>query len=327
MARRRKGRAIDGVVLLDKPQGVSSNHALQRIKYLYGAAKAGHTGALDPLATGMLPICLGEATKFSQFLLEADKRYQTTAKLGIRTDSSDADGEVIERKAVGDYSVEQIKALLVEHFSGEIEQVPSMFSALKHNGQPLYKLARQGIKVEVKSRRVTIYSIELLDYRPADAEIDLEVHCSKGTYIRSIVEDLGLMLGCGAHVQVLRRLDSGPYKAPMMRTLAEIEAIAGVGADEKVTEAQKQCDLEGLDALLLPAWTAVDHLTRITIDEDQAVALGYGQSIQLIDHDQPAAEQILIFTRDESEPRFLGLGQLSDDGVLKPKRLIQTAQG
>ena len=326
MARRRKGRAIDGVVLLDKPQGVSSNHALQRIKYLYGAAKAGHTGALDPLATGMLPICLGEATKFSQFLLEADKRYQTTAKLGIRTDSSDADGEVIETKPVGDYSVDQIKALLVEHFSGEIEQVPSMFSALKHNGQPLYKLARQGIKVEVKSRRVTIYAIKLLDYRPEQAEIDLEVHCSKGTYIRSIVEDLGLMLGCGAHVQALRRLDSGPYKAPMMRTLEQIEAIAGVSADEKVTEAQKQCDLEGLDALLLPAWTAVDHFPRVAIDTSQTVALGYGQSIQLQQQDHSAAEHALIFTQDESEPRFLGLGQISDDGVLKPRRLIQTAQ-
>lgn len=325
MARRRKGRAIDGVVLLDKPQGVSSNHALQRIKYLYGAAKAGHTGALDPLATGMLPICLGEATKFSQFLLEADKRYQTTAKLGVRTDSSDADGEVIETKPVGDYSIELIQSLLVQHFSGEIEQVPSMFSALKHNGQPLYKLARQGIKVEVKRRRVTIYSIELLDYRPAQAELDLEVYCSKGTYIRSIVEDLGLMLGCGAHVQALRRLDSGPYKAAMMRTLEQVEAIAGVAADEKVTEAQKQCDLEGLDALLLPAWTAVDHLPRVAVDVNQTVAIGYGQSIQLEQQDQ-AAEQILIFTRDEENERFLGLGQVSGDGVLKPRRLIQTAQ-
>lgn len=321
MARRRKGRAIDGVVLLDKPPGVSSNHALQRIKYLYGAAKAGHTGALDPLATGMLPICLGEATKFSQFLLEADKRYQTTAKLGVRTDSSDADGEVVEIKPVGDYSADQIEALLVEHFSGEIEQVPSMFSALKHNGQPLYKLARQGIKVEVKSRRVTIHSIKLLAFR--GDEIDLEVHCSKGTYIRSIVEDLGLMLGCGAHVQMLRRLDSGPYQAPMMRTLAQIEAIAGVSADEKVTEAQKQCDLGALDALLLPAWTAVDYLPRVEIDADQTVAIGYGQSV---DCGQPECAQVLIFTQAENASRFLGLGQISDAGVLKPKRLIQTAQ-
>ncbi|MEH6825557.1 MAG: tRNA pseudouridine(55) synthase TruB [Motiliproteus sp.] len=322
MARQRKGRAIDGLVLLDKPAGVTSNYVLQRIKFIYGAAKAGHTGALDPLATGMLPICLGEATKFSQFLLEADKRYQTTAKLGVRTDSSDADGEVIETKPVGDYPVEQIEALLVEHFSGEIEQVPSMFSALKHNGQPLYKLARQGIKVEVKSRRVTIYAIKLLALR-AD-EIDLEVHCSKGTYIRSIVEDLGLLLGCGAHVQVLRRLDSGPYKAPMMLTLPQIEAIAGVGADEKVTEAEKQCDLKALDALLLPAWTAVDHLPRVEIDAEQQRKIAHGQPIPC---DQPPMDQVLIFTQGASEQRFLGLGQISDQGILKPQRLIQTAQG
>ena len=321
MARKRKGRAVDGLVLLDKPAGVSSNYVLQRIKFIYGAAKAGHTGALDPLATGMLPICLGEATKFSQFLLEADKRYLTTAKLGIRTDSSDADGQVVETKPVESYSVEQIETLLESHFSGEIEQVPSMFSALKHNGQPLYKLARQGIKVEVKSRRVTIYAIKLLAFR--GDEIDLEVHCSKGTYIRSIVEDLGLMLGCGAHVKVLRRLDSGPYKAPMMLTLAEIEAVAGVAADEKVTEAEKQCDLKALDALLLPTWTAVDHLPRVEVDTEQQRKLGHGQPVS---SDCPVLDQVLIFTQGESEQRFLGLGQVSDLGLLKPLRLIQTAQ-
>lgn len=326
MARRRKGRSIDGVVLLDKPGGISSNAALQRIKYLYGAAKAGHTGALDPLATGMLPICLGEATKFSQFLLDADKRYRTTAKLGIRTDSSDADGEVIETRAVGDYSVEQIKALLVEHFSGEIEQVPSMFSALKHNGQPLYKLARQGVKVEVKPRKVTIHRIELLDFRPAQAEIDLEVHCSKGTYIRSIVEDLGLLLGCGAHVQMLRRLDSGPYKAEQMRTLDELLAIAGVKADEKVFEPEKQCDLAALDGLLLPAWTAVQHLPRVVLSQQQAQRIAQGQRVRLDSDQSEAAEQAQIFTRDENGERFLGLGKVSEERVLQPVRLVQTAQ-
>lgn len=299
MARKRKGRAVDGLVLLDKPAGVSSNYVLQRIKFIYGAAKAGHTGALDPLATGMLPICLGEATKFSQFLLEADKRYLTTAKLGIRTDSSDADGQVVETKPVESYSVEQIETLLESHFSGEIEQVPSMFSALKHNGQPLYKLARQGIKVEVKRRRVTIHAIKLLAFR--GDEIDLEVHCSKGTYIRSIVEDLGLMLGCGAHVKVLRRLDSGPYKAPMMLTLAEIEAVAGVAADEKVTEAEKQCDLKALDALLLPTWTAVDHLPRVEVDTEQQRKLGHGQPVS---SDCPVLDQVLIFPRAKANNVF-----------------------
>ncbi|RDE18103.1 tRNA pseudouridine(55) synthase TruB [Motiliproteus coralliicola] len=325
MARRRKGRAIDGVLLLDKPGGISSNHALQRVKRLYGAAKAGHTGALDPLATGMLPICLGEATKFSQFLLDADKRYRTTAKLGIRTDSSDADGEVVETRPVGDYSREQILRLLEQHFSGEIEQVPSMFSALKHKGQPLYKLARRGEKVEVKPRRVTIHHIELLDYRPEQAELDLEVYCSKGTYIRSIVEDLGLLLGCGAHVSMLRRLDSGPYKADMMLSLEAIEEIATVSETDTAADDEKQRDLKALDALLLAPWTAVADLPRVIVDAEQAVRLGHGQKIRC---GAATADPVLIFSEPDNgatEGRFLGLGQVSDNGVLIPRRLIQSS--
>ena len=322
MGRRRPhGRPVNGILVLDKPAGITSNAALQRAKYLFYAAKAGHTGSLDPLATGVLPVCFGEATKFTQFLLEADKTYRSTFCLGVATETGDSDGAITAENSAAAITQSAIAELLPQ-FRGAIEQVPSMFSALKHNGQPLYKLARQGIKVEVKSRRVTIYSIELLDFRPVEGEIDLEVHCSKGTYIRSIVEDLGLMLGCGAHVQVLRRLDSGPYRAPMMRTLAQIEAIAGVSADEKVTEAQKQCDLNGLDALLLPAWTAVEHFPRIELDALQQTRIGHGQSIDLTD--QPAAEYVVIFS--QGEQRFLGLGQISDDGVLKPRRLIQTAQ-
>ncbi|WP_421868784.1 tRNA pseudouridine(55) synthase TruB [Motiliproteus sp.] len=336
MARRRKGRAIDGVLLLDKPGGISSNHALQRVKRLYGAAKAGHTGALDPLATGMLPICLGEATKFSQFLLDADKRYRTTAKLGIRTDSSDADGEVVETRPVGEYSREQILELLEQNFTGEIEQVPSMFSALKHKGQPLYKLARRGEKVEVKPRRVTIHQVELLDYRPEQAELDLEVYCSKGTYIRSIVEDLGLLLGCGAHVSMLRRLDSGPYKADMMLSLDELERVAAASemdsanssekaADTIAANGEKQRDLKALDALLLAPWTAVADLPRVIVDAGQAVRLGHGQKIRC---GAATADPVLIFSEPETgaiEGRFLGLGQVSDNGVLIPRRLIQSA--
>ena len=183
MGRRRKsrGRSVDGVFLLNKPTGLSSNAVLQRVRRLYDANKAGHTGALDPLATGMLPICLGEATKFSQHLLDSDKRYITTAKLGIRTDSSDADGEVIEEKPVPSITAEQVEALLQAHFSGEIEQVPSMFSALKYNGQPLYKLARKGIQVEVKPRKVKIYEIHLKELR--EDEIDLEVFCSLSFFL------------------------------------------------------------------------------------------------------------------------------------------------
>ncbi|WP_315981354.1 tRNA pseudouridine(55) synthase TruB [Aliamphritea spongicola] len=264
MARRAKGRPVDGIFLLDKPGGISSNRALQIVKRLYGAAKAGHTGALDPLATGMLPLCFGEATKFSQFLLDADKRYITTAKLGQRTDTSDADGQVVEERPLpADLSFERIDELLQQEFTGQITQVPSMFSALKHNGQPLYKLARQGIEVEVKSRQVTVYSIDVLDFR--GDEVDLDIRCSKGTYIRSIVQDMGEMLGCGAHVQMLRRLDSGPYKAADMMPLAELEALV-----EKMTP---EVDLDGiqkhLDGLLLPPWSPVADTPEVVLDESR----------------------------------------------------------
>ena len=200
--RRNRGRRVDGILLLDKPQGITSNEALQQVKRAYGAAKAGHTGSLDPLATGMLPICLGEATKFSQYMLDADKVYITTAKLGVRTDTGDAEGEVVSERpvAVGQADIEQA----LEQFRGEITQLPSMFSAIKVDGQPLYKLAREGKEVDRPSREVSIYRLELLDVR--GDEVDLEVHCSKGTYIRTLVEDLGEVLGCGAHVTMLRRL-------------------------------------------------------------------------------------------------------------------------
>ncbi|TCK04971.1 tRNA pseudouridine(55) synthase TruB [Marinobacterium mangrovicola] len=314
MARKPKGRRIDGVFLLDKPGGLSSNAVLQRVKRIYGAAKAGHTGALDPLATGMLPICLGEATKFSQYLLESDKRYRTTAKLGVRTDSSDADGAVIETKPVPDnLSREQIEALLVEHFSGEIEQVPSMYSALKHNGQPLYKLARQGIQVEVKPRRVTIHEIKLLDLR--EDELDLEVYCSKGTYIRSIVEDLGLMLGCGAHVSVLRRLDTGPYQEPMMMPLEQLQALAEMREGDDT-----ECIQGRLDQLLLPPWTAIASLPALELCESQAKRLQCGQGCA--DYFEQRGEVRLFITGTE---RFIGVGEVADNGILKPKRLMSTA--
>ncbi|MFT4993975.1 MAG: tRNA pseudouridine55 synthase, partial [Paraglaciecola sp.] len=196
MARKRKGRAIDGILLLDKPLGISSNHALQRVKRLFFAAKAGHTGALDPLATGMLPICLGEATKFSQFLLEADKTYLVTAKLGVRTTTSDADGDIVETKVVN-VSQAQLDSAC-EQFRGPIKQVPSMFSALKHQGKPLYFYARQGIEIDRPARDITIFSLSVSRFE--GDEVDMQVHCSKGTYIRSLVDDIGQILGCGAFV-------------------------------------------------------------------------------------------------------------------------------
>ena len=196
MGRRRKGRAINGVVLVDKHQGASSNNILQRVRWAFGAAKAGHTGALDPLATGLLPICLGEATKFSQFLLDTDKTYQVTAKLGVRTTTSDADGEVVSEKPV---AVEEAQLdTAIDTFRGTTDQMPSMYSALKHEGQPLYKYARQGIEVPRKVRPITVYSIERTRFE--GDELDMTIHCSKGTYIRTIVDDLGEKLGCGAHV-------------------------------------------------------------------------------------------------------------------------------
>jgi len=316
MGRRHKGRQLDGVFLLDKPPGVSSNGVLQYVKRLYGAAKAGHTGALDPLATGMLPLTFGEATKFSQFLLDADKRYQTTAKLGIRTDSSDADGKVIERQDVGEHVSESlIKELLIKHFSGEIEQVPSMFSALKYKGQPLYKLARKGETVEVKSRRVQILNIELLAYRPELGEIDLDVRCSKGTYIRSIVEDLGLMLGCGAHVTVLRRLESGPYKAAMMITIEQLDALAATIDDE--TEQQRN---QRLDALMIPTYSPVEHLPKLSIDKVQQLLLFQGKPIEL---ERSAQSLVRIHLSDDDQ--FLGIGEINEAGILRSKRLLSTS--
>ncbi|WP_286240126.1 tRNA pseudouridine(55) synthase TruB [Neptuniibacter halophilus] len=317
MGRRRKsrGRAVDGVFLLNKPPGISSNSALQQVRRIYGAAKAGHTGALDPLATGMLPICLGEATKFSQHLLDSDKRYITTAKLGIRTDSSDADGEIVEQKPVPDnLSRAQIEALLIEHFSGQIEQVPSMFSALKHQGQPLYKLARKGIQVEVKPRQVTIHEIRLTDLR--EDELDLEVFCSKGTYIRSIVEDLGHLLGCGAHVSMLHRLDVGEFKSEQMMSLDELR--------EKVPENAGESEQKGiqteLDKLLLPAWAAVADLPAASLDQKQSDLILHGQSV--VQDSYPEGSMVRLFTAAET-PRFLGVAEVVEQRF-KPKRLVCT---
>ena len=319
MARRQKGRPVHGIFLLDKPGGISSNRALQIVKRIYGAAKAGHTGALDPLATGMLPLCFGEATKFSQFLLDADKRYITTAKLGQRTDTSDADGEIVEERPLPDnLSAEQINTLLQREFTGLITQVPSMFSALKHNGQPLYKLARQGIEVEVKSRQVTVYSIELLDFR--GDEVDLDIRCSKGTYIRSIVQDMGEMLGCGAHVKMLRRLDSGPYKAENMMPLADLEQlVAEMGSDATPESIQMH-----LDGLLLPPWSPVADTPEVALTEQQTRTLCFGQTVWLDISTNGYPLETLIRLVDEDSGRFLGIAEIDSGGKLLPRRLMST---
>ena len=217
--RRNKGRSVNGIFLLNKPSGLSSNQALQRVKKLFDANKAGHTGSLDPLATGLLPICLGEATKFSQFLLDSNKHYLSTFILGIRTETGDADGEVVDRSDASNLTKEQIISA-VANFKGSTKQVPSMYSALKHNGQPLYKLARQGMVVERDARDITVFKYDILDFRAGkEAELDVEVHVSKGTYVRSLAEDLGSLLGCGAHVSALHRHIAGPFNDGQSTTL------------------------------------------------------------------------------------------------------------
>ncbi|KLO03596.1 tRNA pseudouridine synthase B, partial [Morganella morganii] len=255
MARRRRGRNINGIVLLDKPQDISSNDALQKVRRLFNAAKAGHTGALDPLATGMLPVCLGEATKFSQFLLDSDKRYRVIARLGQRTDTSDSQGEVISERPLS-FTAEQLAAAL-ESFRGDTLQVPSMYSALKHQGRPLYEYARKGITIEREARPITVY--ELLFIRHEGDELELEIHCSKGTYIRTIIDDLGEKLGCGAHVTMLRRLQVATYPAERMVTLEQLQEMRRM-ADESETPLET-----ALDPLLLPMDTAVSHFPQVNL--------------------------------------------------------------
>lgn len=311
MARRRKGRNINGVLLLNKPLGGSSNQILQRVKRLYYAAKAGHTGALDPLASGMLPICLGEATKFSQFLLDADKTYQVTATLGKRTTTSDADGEVVEEHPVN-ISLGILEKVL-QTFRGPIKQVPSMFSALKHNGQPLYTYARQGITIEREARDIEIYALELLRFE--GNEVDLNVHCSKGTYIRSLVDDLGQLLGCSAYVSKLHRSQVTDYPADKMISLEDLEQIA---EDSKGNvDEPADADYRVLDDLLLPMDTAVSKYPIVALDDEQSNFYRHGGTIRL-----GADTRGLHRVFDQGNTRFLGIGQIDELGVLSTKRLV-----
>ena len=299
MARRRKGRNISGILLLDKPQDISSNKALQQVKFLYGAAKAGHTGALDPLATGMLPICLGEATKFSQFLLESDKGYRVVAKLGVRTDSSDSTGEVVETKPINVSNQQLLKAL--DKFRGDISQVPTMFSALKHNGQPLYKLARQGITVEREARNISIYHLNLIRFE--GDEVELEIECSKGTYIRTIVDDLGQELGCGAHVTALHRNFVADYPVDGVITMQQLEN----GRQEKLS----------LDPHLLPLDSPVLHLQEAILDNESRHYFCHGNPVAYPDLEQ--GDYIRVYDEDND---FLGVAEVDEELMLAPKRLV-----
>lgn len=310
--RKKKGDLINGVVLLDKPQGISSNSAVQKVKRLFNAQKAGHTGALDPLATGLLPVCLGEATKISQYLLDADKGYYVKAKLGAITTTADAEGEIAESFDLPTSSNEQF-AEVVKAFVGNIQQVPPMFSALKYKGQPLYKLAREGKEIERKARDITIYSIDIVSY--SSEEFELQVACSKGTYIRTLVEDIGKALNSGAYVLELRRTLAAPFSLEDCITLEALEGEVSAAQTPKVAKALK------------PVSYAIQHWPQLILTAGQAHDLSFGRRITLepqqcvLNHDN---ELVGIFTNraENQAPEFLGIGNIKQ-GILVPQRLIQ----
>ncbi len=312
--RKRKGRPVDGVLLLNKPAGMTSNQALQRAKRLFFVEKAGHTGSLDPMATGVLPLCFGEATKFSQFLLDADKAYRTTVCLGLVTDTCDAEGEVIEQTSAESVTQTQIEKAL-NSFRGVIQQVPPMYSALKRDGQPLYKLARQGVEVEREARQVEIFELTLLDFRPGiEAEVDLFVHCSKGTYIRSIAHDLGQLLGCGGHVRKLHRSASGAFLESQCVSLDELQQVFDEGGYESLDQALQPADspVASLPALDLPPDTAYYFRLGNPVMDTQVYRIA----------DQGDIVRVFCAETDQSTRRFLGLGEITDDGRVAPKRII-----
>ncbi len=312
MSRRKpKGRALDGILLLDKPLGISSNKALQIVKRLFNAQKAGHTGSLDPLATGMLPICFGEATKVSSFLLESNKSYQTTATLGKVTTTGDAEGEILQERTIPPLNESDINNTLAT-FKGSISQTPPMYSALKHQGQPLYKLARKGIEIERKHRQITIFDLTLSNYTAHS--LSLHVSCSKGTYIRTLVEDIGEALGCGAYVSLLRRTTVDPFYDHKMVSLNTLEEYAAEG--------------KNIDQFLLSTDTGLSHFQAITLTEKATIAYLYGQSVAIdpsfsLLKEESTDPSITTYLRTyDYRKRFLGVSTLSDHKNILPKRLM-----
>lgn len=312
MQRKRAARTpVDGVLVLDKPIGLSSNAAMMRARTLLDARKAGHGGTLDPLATGVLPILLGEATKFAADLLDADKTYEATLTLGVSTTTGDAEGEVVQQVPVADgtLTADAVRAACVA-FVGEITQVPPMYSALKHNGQPLYAYARAGIELERAARRVHVHAIEVLTVglSPPTACATIRVHCSKGTYIRTLAEDIGARLGCGAHVAALRRVAAGPLSIAQAVTLEALDAMS-IG--------QRVEQLLAPDALL-------QTLACVDLSSDDAQRFGHGQRITLgapYRHGLQATAQP-IRVRVYGASRLLGIGEVSASGLLAPLRLV-----
>ena len=295
-------RRVNGILLLDKPAGLTSNAALQVGKRMYRARKAGHTGSLDPLATGLLPLCFGEATKISGFLLDADKHYTVTCRFGERTTTGDAEGETVALRPAGGLTGRQVAGAL-DGFTGEIEQIPPMYSALKHKGERLYKLAREGVEVAREPRQVTIHAIELLDFTAPEATI--RVHCSKGTYVRTLVEDIGEKLGCGAHVAALRRTGVGPFGEDGMQTMDMLEATLADGGEH------------ALDRLLLPVESGLAQWPGVNLSADAAFYLRQGQPVLV--PQAPTDGWVRLY---EGETHFLGMGEILDDGRVAPRRLM-----
>ncbi|MEW6445874.1 MAG: tRNA pseudouridine(55) synthase TruB [Pseudomonadota bacterium] len=306
MTGKKTWRPLHGIVLLDKGKGMSSNHALQQVRRLFQAEKAGHTGSLDPLATGLLPLCFGKATRVSGLLLEADKAYSVCARLGQRTDTGDADGEVIEERPVPSFARAQVEAA-VARFIGEVEQVPPMYSALKHQGRRLYELARQGVEVERQARRVRFHWITLDRFE--GNELCLSLRCTKGAYVRTLVEDLGEVLGCGAHVTMLRRTGVGPWmpnaeSKPVMYTFEALQKLAEEGR-------------EVLDRVIMPTDSALLGYSAITLDADSAFHIRHGHPVFVAN--APTSGWLRIYGADGL---FLGLGEVLDDGRVAPRKLL-----
>ena len=296
-------RRLDGVLLLDKPLGLSSNHALQSARRLYNAEKAGHTGTLDPLATGLLPLCFGEATKFSGELLDADKRYVATVQLGVTTDTADAEGRILQRRPV-EFDRPAVESALAA-FVGEIEQMPPMYSALKRDGKPLYEYARAGIDVERAARRVSIYQLSLLESNEliGEGRFVFEVRCSKGTYVRTLAAAIGERLGCGAHLAGLRRTGIGPMYVAAAHSLVTLEAL---------TE-------DARDALLLPPDGLLAGLDEVRLDAADAARLRHGQAVRW------SAEEGRRLRVYDPEQRFIGVCRQAADGWLQAQRLVAGA--
>ncbi len=299
--RYKKGRDINGVVLLDKASGGSSNHALQQVKRLFGANKAGHTGSLDPLASGLLPICLGQATKVAQFLLDDDKRYFVRAKLGQISSTGDSEGKIVNFGSTQGINESSIRSVLLQ-FIGNVNQVPPMYSALKRNGTPLYKLARKGIEIERSPRPVIIHEINFLDLEEAVAS--LEVFCSKGTYIRTLVEDIGKSLGCGGHVIELRRTGFAHLGLSESKTYEQLSKL-------------KEQNLESLDSVILSADEMLPNLKSVYLDSEQTRDIRLGKKIEYLGFSNP--QKLKLYDHNE---QFIGIGESNLMSEILPKRLF-----